>query len=194
MYKSALKTDPFLMPHQVKDLGQEIRKHKYWYTFEGLLFVTAGVLAIALPGVTTLAAEGIIGAVLCLGGLARLVNSVRFDAGRGWRLLSGLIFLAAGGSMLWWPAEGINTLVVIIGIFLFAEGLTEIFLSLTYRPLFHWGALFISGIMSLILGVLIFAFPITGIIFIALAIGLSMIFHGLSLLVFTWKSTSPKNS
>jgi len=194
MYKDTIKQDPFsIAGNQVHDSEKEIRKHRYWYSFEGLLFLAAGVLAIALPGLTTLAAELVVSAALCVGGLVRLINSARFPAGRGWRILSGALFLAAGAAMLWWPAEGINTLIIITGAFLFAEGFTEIFLSLAYRPLLHWGALLISGIMSLVLGALIFfVFPVTGIIFIALAIGLSMIFHGLSLLVFTWKSASLK--
>jgi uncharacterized membrane protein HdeD (DUF308 family) len=92
--------------------------------------------------------------------------------------------------MLLWPAGGINTLVVLMGAFLLAEGFVEIFLSLAFRPLFRWGAFLVSGIMSLILGTLIFVYPVTGIIFIAIAIGLSMIFYGLSLLVFSWKTAS----
>jgi uncharacterized membrane protein HdeD (DUF308 family) len=195
MYKNTLKADPFfLMESQAHDRVREIQQHHYWYSFEGLLFISAGVLAISLPGITAVAAGLVVSAALCIGGLMRLLNAARFHTGRGWRLLSGAIFLAAGGSMLWWPVEGINTLVLIMGAFLFAEGFVEIFLSLSYRPLFHWGALLISGLMSLILGTLIFTFPITGIVFIALAIGLSMIFHGLSLLVFTWKGTSPRAS
>jgi uncharacterized membrane protein HdeD (DUF308 family) len=195
MYKNAFNADPFtLVTDRTSGPRQEIREHKLWYSFEGFLFLAAGLLAVALPGATTIAAEFVVGAVLCLGGLMRLMNAARFHAGRSWRLLSGALFLAAGGAMIWWPAEGIGTLVTVIGLFLFAEGFAEIFLSLAYRQLFHWGALFVSGIMSLVLGALIFAFPITGIIFIALAVGLSMIFHGLSLLTFTWKIGSSKNS
>ncbi len=72
------------------------------------------------------------------------------------------------------------------------KGFIEIFLSLAYRPHFRWGALLVSGIMSFILGTLIFFYPVTGFIFIALAIGLSMIFYGLSLLILTWKAAPQK--
>lgn len=196
MYRNiGLNTDPiFSKSDPARDIEQEVRKHRTWHFFEGILFLAAGILAIALPGVTTVAAELIVSVALCVGGLMRLINAFRFQTGRWWRALSGAIFLAAGSAMAWWPAEGINTLIVLIGIFLFAEGLSEIFLSLAYRPLFRWGALLVSGIMSLILGLLIFTFPVTGIIFIALAVGLSMMFYGLSLLMFTWKVTSSKNS
>lgn len=171
-----------------RDLNQEIRKHRNWHFIEGVLFLIAGILAIVLPGVTAMTAELIVGVSLCIGGLMRLVNAFRFQTGRWWRFLSGAIFLATGVSMLWWPAAGIASLVIITGAFLFAEGLIEIFLSLAYRPSFYWGALLVSGIMSLILGTLIFTFPVTGVVFIALAIGLSMIFYGVSLLTLTWKA------
>jgi uncharacterized membrane protein HdeD (DUF308 family) len=192
MYRdSDPNTGPILtITDLTRSAREEIRKHRSWYFFESLLFLAAGIGAIALPGVTTMAAALVVSLALCAGGLVRLINAFRFPTGRGWRLLSGAIFLAAGGTMLWWPAEGIDTLVIIIGAFLFAEGLIEIFLSLTYRPLFRWGALLVSGLMSLVLGTLIFTFPITGVIFIAFAVGLSMIFYGLSLLMFTWKANS----
>jgi uncharacterized membrane protein HdeD (DUF308 family) len=173
-----------------RDLKEEVRKHRNWHFLEGVLFLIAGIVAIVLPGVTAMAAELVVGVSLCIGGLMRLTNAFNFPTGRWWRTLSGAIFLAAGSSMLWWPAAGIASLVLITGAFLLVEGTIEIFLSLTYRPLFRWGALLVSGLISLALGGLIFTFPVTGIIYIAIAIGLSMIFYGLSLLTLTWKTGS----
>lgn len=170
------------------DMEGEVRKHKGWYLFEGIVFLIAGILAIALPGMTTTAVAVIVGAVLMVAGLIRIVNAFRFNVGKGWRFISGLIFAGAGATMLWSPLVGVATLVLITGVLLLAEGIIEVFLSLIYRPLFHWGLLLFSGIVSLVLGGFILGMPVTGVIFIAIVVGLSMIFYGVALLAFVMKA------
>jgi uncharacterized membrane protein HdeD (DUF308 family) len=170
------------------DMEGEVRKHKGWYLFEGAVFLIAGILAIALPGMTTAAVAMIAGAALTVTGAIRLVNAFRFNVAKGWRFISGLILAAGGGAMLWSPLLGVATLVLITGVLLLAEGIIEVFLSLIYRPLFHWGLLLFSGITSLVLGGFILGIPVTGVIFIAIVVGLSMIFYGVALLALVMKA------
>jgi uncharacterized membrane protein HdeD (DUF308 family) len=165
-------------------VGAEISRYRGWYIFESILFILMGLAAVALPGVTTLAVDGIVGALLLLAGAMRIANGLRFSRGRGWRLISGAIFAAAGGTMLFWPLAGIAAISTVLGVLLLAEGMFDILMALAYRPAFRWGALLLSGIVSLFLGFFIFAgFPVSGMIFLAIAIGVSMLFYGFSLLM-----------
>jgi uncharacterized membrane protein HdeD (DUF308 family) len=171
---------------------REIARHRHWYLAEGLLFVAVGGLALASPAATTLAAEIVAGAALLLGGLARLFSAGRFSAGRGWRVFSGAVFLAAGSAMLWSPAVGIASLILVVGALLLAEAVVEIFLALNHRPGQRWGFLLISGIASLVLGAMVFTVPGTGPVFIAISIGLSMMLYGVALTALAWEARTAR--
>ncbi len=104
-------------------LQHEVEKHRYWHFLEGILFLVVGILAIAMPVVSTMTVELVAATALSIGGVMRLINSFRFQTGRRWRLLSGVVFLAAGAAMLWWPHGGVwLALIIVTGAFLFAEG------------------------------------------------------------------------
>jgi uncharacterized membrane protein HdeD (DUF308 family) len=170
-----------------RDLEQEVARHKSWYVFEGILCIVMGILAIVLPGVTTLTVSMLIGTALVIGSILRLAAAARSTTARGWRVLSGLLFLAAGATMLWWPLAGVASLIILTGVLLLAEGFLEIFLSMTYRLMARWGLLLASGILSLILGIFVLAgFPAIGILVIALAVGLNLVFYGVSVLTLAW--------
>jgi uncharacterized membrane protein HdeD (DUF308 family) len=165
-------------------IDEEVAAHRGWYVFEGILFLVIGLLAVLVPGVTALAAQYVVGALLLLGGAMRLVNAFRFPRGRWWRSISGVLFIAAGGAMIWWPLIGLSALILAIGALLVVEGVLDILLALTYRPAKRWGWLLAAGIASIILGFLIYAgFPLTGVIYLALAIGISMGVYGASILL-----------
>lgn len=175
------------------DIGQDIGRHRARYLTEGMIFTTIGILAILLPNITSLATELIIGAALCVCGLIRLGNTLRFRTGRGWRLLSSLLSLGVGSFMLWQPFTGLVLLISMTGILMLTEGVIEIFLAFIYQSLLRSALLLLSGIISLLLGLLIFAgFPVTGIIFIAIAVGLNMILYGLSMITMAWKASTQK--
>jgi uncharacterized membrane protein HdeD (DUF308 family) len=161
----------------------DIKDHRGWYIFEGFLFLALGLLAAALPGLTILATEVLVGVLLLFGGVVRLSNALRFQRGRWWRTFSGFVFLLAGAAMLWQPLAGLAALVTIFGLLLLLEGLIEVLLAPTYRPVRRWGILLLSGILSFLLGGLIFAvFPQAGVVM-ALFVGISMAFYGLSILL-----------
>jgi uncharacterized membrane protein HdeD (DUF308 family) len=170
-----------------REISAEIRRDRGWYVFESALFIILGVAAVALPVLTSLAVTAMVGAFLVLAGAMRFANGLRFARGRGWRLVSGAIFCAAGAAMLWWPLAGIAALAVILGALLLAEGVLDVLIAIAYRPAFRWGLLLLSGAVSLFLGLYIFSgLPLTGMVFLSVAIGLSMLIYGVALLMLAW--------
>ncbi len=170
-----------------REIAAEIRRGRGWYVGESILFIILGLAAVSLPELTSLAVNAMVGVFLLLAGAMRVVNGVRFLRGRGWRLVSGAIFCAAGAAMLYWPLAGIAALSTILGALLMAEGILDTLIAIAYRPAFRWGALLLSGVVSLFLGIFIFSgLPLTGMVFLSIAIGISMMFYGFALLLLAW--------
>lgn len=162
---------------------REIQKNKGWYIFESLLFILIGIFALAMPSLTAFAFEFVIGILLLGGGVIRIINSFRKDRLRLWRFLAGALYTLAGLLIFIWPVTGLYALIILTGILLLAEGLFDIVFAMSFRPFRGWGWIMLAGILSLILSVLVFTlFPEAGIFYLAIAIGLSFILYGLSVL------------
>lgn len=169
----------------------EIREHRGWYIFEGLFYLLVGILAVIMPGAAVLAAEMLIAAILMIGGIMRIVNGCLRRGFRSWCLISGLVYTLVG-LMIWiWPVTGMVALITIVGALLLLEGVFEMGVALTVRPAKNWSWMLVAGIVSIMLGVLIFAgFPTTGILYLAIAIGASFVLYGFSILSLALKSNT----
>jgi uncharacterized membrane protein HdeD (DUF308 family) len=160
----------------------DIQRHRHWFVFQGALFVVVGALAIGLPVVTALALEIVLGTALLVGGLARIVTFGKHAS--GWSWASSICAVIIGALMLWRPWAGLVALSALVSAFLVFEGITEIFVAFRFKPLFEWGWLFASGIISLLLGIGAFVFfPLLGMVYIGVAVGLSLLFYGVALLM-----------
>jgi uncharacterized membrane protein HdeD (DUF308 family) len=162
---------------------EQIRRHNGWYVFEGVVFIIAGIAALALPGAAMIAVNALIGTLLVLSGSVQTALFLeRRD--RWWRLAAGLISLAIGFAMLFYPLTGIMTVSLLAGVFLALRGVTEIGMALVLKPYFMWGWLLFSGLLALFLAGLIFAFyPAVGMIYVVIAVAFNMIVYGASLLM-----------
>jgi uncharacterized membrane protein HdeD (DUF308 family) len=149
----------------------------------GILAVIAGILAIAWPGVTILAlvilfavyafaAAGLQGARAFSGGGAGPVLG---------HLLLALIDLAAGVVALAWPAPTALVLVIVVAAWALVGGLAEFFAGFGVGESAGTRALFIlSGLVSVLFGVLLFARPGVGAVTLALLFGLYSLIYGFS--------------
>ena len=172
-----------------KEVMQQIREHRVWYIFEGLLFIGLGIAAFFMPGVTAIVFEVLFASLLLVSGLIRIFNSFRIRQHRWLRLFSGAVYTIAGAAIFIWPIAGLTALLFVVGALLLLEGIFDIGIALTIRPSKSWGWMLTAGIISLILGVMIFAgFPATGILYLAIALGISFILYGGSILSLALKA------
>jgi uncharacterized membrane protein HdeD (DUF308 family) len=172
-----------------KEVIRQIAEHKKWYLFEGFLFIVLGILAAALPAITTLAVEAFLAAILLIGGGFRLASLRKIKKDKTWRAVSGLILLAFGGLILFFPLASMAALILLLGGMLVAEGIIEIFLALAFRPGAMWGWLLVAGLVSLVLGGLILFGGIpAGILFVGIMVGLSFALYGISLVLIAWRA------
>jgi len=147
----------------------------------GVLAVIVGIVAIAWPGVTILALV-VLFAVYAF--IDAGLQSIRAFSGRGagpviGHLLVALIDLAAGVAALAWPAPTAFVLVLVVGFWALAGGFAEFLAGFQAGETAGIRALlFVSGLISIAFGVLLFARPGVGAVTLALLFGLFSLIYG----------------
>ena len=147
----------------------------------GILAIAVGITALAWPQVTVLALV-ILFAVYAF--IAAGLETTRAfsspDAGPVFgHLLLGLVNLAAGVVALVWPGPTAYVLVLVIGIWAFIGGVAEFFAGFQAGETAGIRALFfVSGLISVAFGVLLFARPGVGAETLALLFGLFSLIYG----------------
>jgi uncharacterized membrane protein HdeD (DUF308 family) len=178
------------MPAETYSPGAVIRHeleayHKQWWCFLllGITLVVLGALAIADPFVTaftSFAAVLILGFLLLAAGIIQIISS--FWAGK-WsgmllHMLIGILYGVVGYMIIDQPGLSMLVLTKFIAIFLIVSGVFRIVSALMTR--FHdWGWVLLSGVVSLILGLIINRqMPEASLVIIGLFIGIELIFNG----------------
>ena len=180
--------------HLVEDVEKLRRRpaaeiHEHWKVFlvQGIVMMALGVLAIALPEISTIAIEIIIGWLLFVGGIFRAVMLLRAKRipGFGWSLATAIVAVVLGAVLVLRPLEGVLTLTMVLAVFFVVEGIAAIILSVEFRRRLHnWGWILLDGLVSLVLAFLIvWGWPGTAAWAIGLLVGINMLFFGLSLLM-----------
>jgi uncharacterized membrane protein HdeD (DUF308 family) len=149
----------------------------------GILAVAVGIIAVAWPGVTIVALV-ILFAIYAFmdAGLqaARAVSSRSAGPVLG-HLLLGLADLAAGVVALAWPGPTALVLVIIVAAWALTGGLAEILAGFQSRETAGTRAMFIiAGLVSVALGIVLFARPGVGALTLALLFGLYSMIYGFS--------------
>jgi uncharacterized membrane protein HdeD (DUF308 family) len=149
----------------------------------GILAVIVGILAIAWPGVTILALVVLFAvyAFMDAGLQAARAFSSRSAGPVFGHLLLGLIDVVAGVIAIAWPAPTAFVLVIVVAAWALAGGAAEFFAGFLSGENAGTRALFImSGLVSVLFGVLLFARPGVGALTLALLFGLFALIYGFS--------------
>ena len=155
----------------------------------GIVITALGIVAVAVPTVSTYATEIVIGLAFLTAGIVGImaVLATRHIPGLAWLLLSGaLLVLSAGVLLLWQPSVGVLSLTMLLIALFATQGLTAIVLATLYRGALGqgWGWVVVSGLVDVALAVLLWSgWPGTASWAIGLLVGINMISTGLALLV-----------
>jgi uncharacterized membrane protein HdeD (DUF308 family) len=140
-----------------------------------------GVLAVALPMFTSIGVVIVIGWLVVFDGAAQLVHAFS-SKGIGhivWKLLVAVLYLAAGIYLIARPALGAAGLTLVLGIFLIAEGVTDVVAYFFTRKGGSSGWMLLDGIITLVLGFMIWdRWPFSSLWVIGTLVGISMIMTG----------------
>lgn len=149
------------------------------------MYIFGGVVAIGSPLVITLLSVLFFGVLLLIAGIAGLIHA--FWA-RGWdgfavQLLAGTLAGVMGILLITDAAAGAAVITIILATYFLISGVFRIGFAITHPHLAHRGSLFLSGGITLLLGILItIHWPNSALWVIGTFIGIDLIFYGISLI------------
>ena len=151
----------------------------------GIVGVVFGIIALLWPGITIAALVVIFGAYAIFDGITNLVLGFSRTGAHGrWaHVLQGVFGIAAGVLTFMWPAITALVLVLLIGAWAIVTGIFEIAAAIRLRRVItgEW-MLVLSGIVSILFGVLVFAFPLAGAVGISWVLGVYAMTAGIILI------------
>jgi uncharacterized membrane protein HdeD (DUF308 family) len=160
----------------------ELRRSWGWFLILGILLVIAGFAALSYSFLATLAAVFYFGCFLLISGIleAASILFVRRWNGYFLHLLMGILDIVLGIIFLARTAEAAVMLTFVIATFFLVGGIYRLISAITLQfP--HWGFAAFSGLVSIALGLMLYAqWPISGLWFIGMCIGIDLIFRGAS--------------
>jgi len=184
-----MNTPISLTPNLVAIRSQAlVNIHAHWklFLFQGIVMLALGLLAVALPNISTLEIEQLVGWLLIVGGFLRTATILRKHhmPAFWWSLSSGAIAMVLGVLLVSHPLQGVITLTIVMTVLFVIEGVAAIFVALELRPyLRNWVWTLLGGLVTLMLAYLIFeGWPNTATWVIGLYIGIHMIVLGTSLI------------
>jgi uncharacterized membrane protein HdeD (DUF308 family) len=157
-----------------------VRRHWIWFFALGILLLVLGLIALGSSLLATLVSVVLFGWLLVFSGIVHLVHAFRVRDWGGFLLglLVGVLDLVVGGLLVMRPAAGALTLTLVLAAFFIVGGLYQIIAALLLQLPKWWWAL-ISGLISLLLGVLLWAeWPVSALWFIGFCVGVALIFRG----------------
>jgi uncharacterized membrane protein HdeD (DUF308 family) len=167
----------------------ELKNHLGWWMGLGIILLVLGTLAVLVPLVATFAVETLIGILFLIGGIMLIVNGITWRKKHTFvtEILMGVIYGAVGLLLLVYPLQGVLTLGLLLTAFFFASGIVKIVHAFRVRPASNWGWVLFSGILSVLLGIMMFAvLPLTAFWAPGLIVGIDLIFTGWSLMMVSW--------
>ncbi|MBH8572660.1 HdeD family acid-resistance protein [Nostocaceae cyanobacterium CENA369] len=171
------------MTSNVSNESKDISKNINGSLVIGVLLIIFGIIAIALPTVSTIFAETWFALILISSGFAKLVYATqnRDRGGFVWQLLLSALYIATGAMLFVYPRTGILTLTLLLGSFLLTEGTFELILAFRLRPQQNWTWVLGNGVITLILGAMIwFQWPFNAPWILGTLVGVSVLFTGVS--------------
>jgi uncharacterized membrane protein HdeD (DUF308 family) len=134
-----------------------VQKHSKWSLIASLVIFVCGILAVVLPLTFSFGMAIIIGSVVLVAGIAHLVFAfhARDIGGFLWHIFLCALYEMAAICLLVNPLLSLFSLVLLLAILLLLEGVLQLGLYVDLRRLRHSIWLFIDGVGTLILGILI---------------------------------------
>lgn len=178
-------------------LGQQLAANWWMLALRGVLGILFGLLAIFAPSAVFGALVLLFGAYAFVDGVFALVTAFS-KAGQGqrlWLILEGVVGIIAGLLAFFQTALVGLTLILIFAAWAIVTGIFEIVTAIQLRKEIdnEW-MLLLSGVLSVIFGVLVFFFPEAGAFTVVTVIGVYAIIFGIVMLVLSLRLRGMKDT
>ncbi len=165
------------------DLFAQVGRHWGWVLAYGILTLLAGVLVLAWPSETLLVLAVLFGIQLIISGIFRFVAALASsDLTGGTRVMLALLGVLSIIIGLWAVRHAVITLValaVFLGIFWVVNGLIDIFTAVAHREMPDRGWSILMGVLSIIAGLIVLAFPGLTLLGLAVILGIWLLVFGI---------------
>jgi len=147
-----------------KMANTQLTKMRWALGLNGVLAIAVGVLILVWPGISLFALTIVFGAYALATGIVGLAGAFTSQGGeRGWLVLSSLLGIVVGVMVLFWPSISALALLYVIGAYAVALGVMAI-VGAFWLPIdgSDTALMLLSGLISILFGIVIFARPGTG--------------------------------
>lgn len=169
---------------------------KFWWVLllRGLIAIAFGVAAIVWPGLTLWVLIVLFGAYTLVDGVLEIWAGFRNRGvhDRWWvDILIGIVGVVAGVLVISWPGLSALALIYIIAAWMVIIGVLQIITAIRMRAVIpnEW-LLVLSGVLSVALGAIFFAFPGSGAVGLVWVIGIYAILFGVLLAILSFRLRS----
>jgi uncharacterized membrane protein HdeD (DUF308 family) len=159
-----------------------------WWAFvlRGVLGILFGVAVILFPGIGLVVIIALFAAWAVIGGASTLISTWRSRAHRDWwiGIIEGLAGIVAGVVAILLPSAASLALLFVIAGWAIVIGVLQIWMAIRLREQITgelWMGL--SGVVSVVFGLLLVIFPGTGILSVLLLVGLFSIAMGVAMVM-----------
>jgi uncharacterized membrane protein HdeD (DUF308 family) len=156
----------------------------------GLCAIAFGVLTFIWPGVTLLTLVIFYGAYALVDGVLAIIAAIKGGTPipRWWLLLVGLCGIAAGVATFLWPGLTALILLFLIAGWSLVVGVLQIVGAIALRKEIEgeW-LLILSGVLSVVFGLLLFARPGQGALALLIVIGCYAVLYGIVMVAFAFR-------
>jgi len=162
-----------------------IRSNAKTAKWVGVFLVIAGIVSLFAPLAAGAALATMVGLLLAFGGISLLLLAFRAGSfGHGMVVfLVGALTAVAGIYMMSEPGVALVTMGVFLAMYFAVTGIVEIIYALRLKPVQGWGWLLFGGIVSLLLGIMMWRqMPLSGAWAIGVLVGIRLLMSGFELL------------
>jgi uncharacterized membrane protein HdeD (DUF308 family) len=150
----------------------------------GVLAIAFGIVALFFTGQTLLALIYVFGVFAVFSGVMSIVTAVRAGEAHqrwGWLVASGLLSVAAGLVAFVWPGITALAFVFLVAAWAIVSGIAETaFAFAVPETLLHPVLAGISGLLSVVFGILLLVWPRAGVITLTWLVGIYAIVYGVT--------------
>ena len=151
-------------------------------TLFGVIAIILGILAMLAPVLTGMWVIILVGVLVLIGGIVRIIWALQAGSlGKGLPMFAiGGLTLLCGIVLLAHPLFASGVLTIILALYFILDGISEVVAGIKLRPGSGWGWMLFGGIVSILLGMMIWGqFPLSGAWAIGILLGIKLFFVGL---------------
>jgi len=174
-----------------------IKNFRSMFLFRGLAAIVFGVLTLVWPGLSLTVLVLLFGIFAVINGVSAMVVALRNREESHWGVLlfEGILGVLAGAVALVWPGITALAFLFLIASWAILTGILELVAPLSFPMSFGRGLLSVlSGIVSIVFGILIAARPASGLLTVAWLIGIYAIIVGIMQVVVYFEARSVAHS